>query len=246
VPDQPCTHSIPWLSPSVAGAYDALFGGLPDTEGPVAALAELAGGGPVLELGVGTGRVAIPLAARGIPVHGIDLSERMLEQLRAKPGGDRVSTSLGDFSEVPVDGEFALIYAATGTFFELPDQEAQVRCFRNVAARLAPGGRFALDGLIPDVVAAAEPVRVRETADGRPMLHLRRFSGATQQLVSEYVAFGTAGTEVVRVRFRYAWPGELDLMARLAGLELERRTAGWRGADFGAASKQHVSVYRRP
>ncbi|HEX4251316.1 MAG TPA: class I SAM-dependent methyltransferase [Pseudonocardia sp.] len=241
MPDQ----ALPWQSSRVADAYDAFFADLPDTDGPVRRLAELAGDGPALELGVGTGRVALPLAARGVAVHGIDLAEPMLEQLRAKPGAERVTTSVGDFSTIDVDGPFALVYAVTGTFFELPDQDAQLRCFRSVADRLVSGGRFALDGLIPDAVAAGEGVRVRDTADGRPMLHLRTFSGATQEMVSQYVVFGPAGTEVVRVRFRYAWPGELDLMARLAGLHLVERTTNWRGRAFGPNSKQHVSIYAR-
>jgi SAM-dependent methyltransferase len=231
---------------SVASSYDDWFGDLPDTDGPVQRLAELAGEGRALELGVGTGRVAVPLAARGVPVHGVDASEDMLAQLRAKAGGDRVTTSVADFSELAgvADG-FALVYAVTGTFFELPTQEAQLRCFRSVAERLAPGGRFALDGLLPDAVAAEQPVKVRETADGRPMLHLRQLHSAVQRLESQYLVFGAAGVEVVRVRFRYAWPGELDLMARLAGLRLVERTGNWRGAGYTPASKQHVSVYAR-
>jgi SAM-dependent methyltransferase len=236
-------HSSPWQSDGVAARYDDFFGGLPDTEGPVELLAELAGSGRALELGVGTGRVALPLAARGVPVHGIDASERMLEQLRGKPGAGAVTSSVGDFSRIDVPGPFAVVYAATGTFFELPSQEAQLACFRSVAAVLAPDGRFVLDGLLPDAVAGDQPVRPRETSSGAPMLHMRRFHSATQELVSDYVVFTGGGTEVVRVRFRYAWPGELDLMARLAGLRLVRRMGNWRGARFGPASRQHVSVY---
>lgn len=233
----------PWHDDRIAGCYDAFFADLPDTDGPVERLAQLAGGGRALELGVGTGRVALPLAARGVPVHGIDLAEPMLARLRAKPGAERLTLHLGDFSELPVEGPFELIYAVTATFFELPTQQAQVRCFRNAARLLAPGGRFAIDGLVPDAVLSSESVRLRETADGRPMLHTRRLHGATQELVSRYVVFGDGRTDVVRVRFRYAWPGELDLMARLAGLRLVERHGNWRGAPFRPDSRQHVSIY---
>ena len=235
-----------WHSDQVAASYDTYFGGVPDTEGPVQRLAELAGDGPVLELGVGTGRVAVPLAARGIAVHGIDASEQMLKQLRVKPGGDRVTASIADFSDFDLGTTFSLVYAATGTFFELPTQQAQLDCFQSVARALAPGGHFVIDGLIPDVVTGEQTTKVRETLDGRPMLHLREWRSAVQRLVSQYVVFGPNGTEVVRVEFRYAWPGELDLMAQLAGLRLVERTAGWRGRPFGPGSKQHVSVYGAP
>lgn len=233
----------PWHSAETAARYDDYFGELPDTDGPVRVLTELAGDGPALELGVGTGRLALPLAAQGVAVHGIDASEQMLAQLRGKPGAERVTASLGDFSAIDLPERFSLVYAVTGTFFELPTQEAQLSCFVSAASVLLPGGRFVIDGLLPDAAAGEAPVRPRETASGAPMLHLRRFHSATQELISDYVVFGPSGTDVVRVRFRYAWPGELDLMARIAGLRLERRMGNWRGARFGPGSRQHVSIY---
>ncbi len=232
---------------AIAQGYDTWFGDLPDTEGTVAVLAELARGGPALELGIGTGRVALPLAGRGIQVHGVDASEAMVARLRAKPGGDRVRVTIGDFSDVPVEGTFTLVYAVTGTFFELQSQEAQVRCFQNVARRLEPGGRFVLDGLLPDahVTAGDQGLRVLSGRDGQLVLNVRTLDRAEQRLVSQYVIISENGVDLVRVPFRYAWPGELDLMARLAGLRLVERMGNWRGAPFTAASRVHVSVYER-
>jgi SAM-dependent methyltransferase len=237
------SSSGPWQSATTAARYDDYFGDLPDTDGPVELLSRLAGDGTALELGVGTGRVAIPLAQRGVRVHGVDSSAGMLAQLRAKPGADAVTTSIGDFSRLDLPGRFDVVYAATGTFFELPTQQAQLDCFIASAAKLTEHGRFVIDGLLPDAVAGEQPVRTRETADGTPMLHMRRFHSATQELISHYVVFSQGGPDVVRVRFRYAWPGELDLMARIAGLRLVERLGNWRGARFGPGSRQHVSIY---
>lgn len=208
-------------------------------------LAELAGGGPVLELGVGTGRVALPLSSRGIPVHGIDASPAMVRQLRAKPGGQGIPVTIGDFSEVGVSYEFSLIYAATGTFFELPTQQAQLRCFANVARHLRPGGVFAFDALLPDV-HAQRGVEILQGAHGADVVRLRQWDSGAQRLISLYLICTSEGVRCMRVSFRYAWPGELDLMAQLAGLRLRERYRNWRGEPFTASSRTHVSVYERP
>jgi SAM-dependent methyltransferase len=229
----------------LAASYDSWFGNPSSTTDTVDRLAELAGDGPVLELGIGTGRVALPLARRGIPVHGIDASPAMIERLRAKPGGKSIPVTIGDFSEVEAGGEFSLIYAATGTFFELQTQQAQLRCFANVARQLRPGGVFVFDALLPD--RHTQPgVEILWGPDGRDMVRFRQWDSGTQRLVSLYLIFTKEGIRCVRVSFRYAWPGELDLMAHLAGLRLRERDQNWRGELFTASSRTHVSVYERP
>ncbi len=238
-------------SGETAAVYDAWFGGYLGGAPIVDRLVELAadgGPGPVLELGIGTGRVALPLAERGVEVHGVDSSEAMVAQLRAKPGGDAIPVTIGDFSEVPVDGPFALIFVAAGSFFELPSQEAQVRCFENVARRLRPGGLFAFDSLVPDAGrgAGGEDMRLIPTSDARLIVRFRKFDFVAQRYTSDYVVFEDGLARHMKVQFRYAWSGELDLMARMAGLRLRERVSGWRGEPFTTSSPSHVSVYERP
>jgi SAM-dependent methyltransferase len=234
-----------------ADVYDDWFGGYLGTVPVVDRLADLAaigGAGPVLELGIGTGRVALPLARRGIDVHGIDASQAMVAQLRAKPGGDRIPVTTGDFSEVFAAGPFALVFVVAGSFFELQTQEAQVRCFQNVARHLLPGGLFVLDALVPDVRRGVgeQDVRVIPSPAGRLMVRFRTFDPSEQRYSSDYLVVEAGVARHVKVDFRYAWPSELDLMARLAGLRLKWRTGSWRGEPFTASSPSHVSVYERP
>jgi SAM-dependent methyltransferase len=228
----------------LAAFYDSWFGDQSTTLDTVERLAELAGDGPVLELGIGTGRVALPLARRGIAVHGIDASPAMVEQLRTKAGGKSIPVAIGDFSEVEIGGEFSLIYAATGTFFELPTQHAQLRCFANVARHLRPGGVFVFDALLPDM-HAQRGVEILQ-GHGADVVRLRQWDSGAQRLVSLYLVCTDEGVRCMRVSFRYAWPGELDLMAQLAGLRLRERYRNWRGEPFTASSRTHVSVYERP
>jgi SAM-dependent methyltransferase len=233
-----------------ADVYDVWFGGYLGTAPAADRLAALAASvdpGPILELGIGTGRVALPLAELGLDVHGIDASPAMVAQLRAKPGGDRIPVVLGDFSEVAPDGEFALVYVVAGTFFELQSQEAQVRCFRNVARHLRPDGLFAMDALLPDASRSAgdQDIRMIPTDDDRLMVRFRNFDPAEQRYSSHYLVVHGGTARHVRVAFRYAWPSELDLMARLAGLRLRERTGTWRGEPFTSSSRSHVSVYER-
>ncbi|MDH3734304.1 MAG: class I SAM-dependent methyltransferase [Gemmatimonadota bacterium] len=211
-------------------------------------LTELAGGGPALELGIGTGRVALPLVERGIEVHGVDASPAMVERLRTKAGGEDVHVAIGDFADVPVDGSYALVFVVFNTFFGILDQESQVRCFENVSARLAPGGAFLIEAFVPDVTRFERGQRVSAShVDAhRIQLEVSQHDAAAQRTRTQHVVITDRGVELLPVQIRYAWPSELDLMARLAGLTLESRWDGWEKADFTADSPGHVSVWRKP
>ena len=229
----------------IAGVYDAMMTVLPDPADCADRLAELAGPGPALELGVGTGRVALPLAARGVEVHGIDASAAMVERLRAKPGGDAVTVTLGDFAGVPVEGSYPLVYVVFNTFFSLLTQDQQVGCFAAVAGRLAPGGAFVLTGFVPDPTLYSGGQSVRTTELGLDLVRLdaARHDPVAQRVDFQHVVLSGGGIRLYPGAVRYAWPSELDLMARLAGLRLRERWGGWRREPFGAASGGHVSVY---
>jgi SAM-dependent methyltransferase len=181
-------------------------------------------------------------------VHGLDGSEAMVAQLRAKPGSDQIPITMGDFRDVPVEGLFALIFVAAGSFFELPSQEAQVRCFENVARRLRPGGLFAFDVVVPEAGrgTGAEDMRLIPTTDHRLIMRFRKFDLVAQRYTSNYLVVEDGRARHMKVQFRYAWPSELDVMARMAGLRLKERSAGWQGEPFTASSPSHVSIYERP
>ena len=236
----------------IASVYDAWVEPIVGvkTEPAVAFLAELAGGGPALELGIGTGRVALPLAAQGVSVAGIDASEAMVSHLRAKPGGADIPVTIGDFGEVMVEGTFRLIYVVFNTFFVLLEQDHQVRCFRNVAARLGEDGVFVIEAFVPDPSLYDRGQRVSATRVevDRLALDASRIDVATQRITSMHLFVGSEGLAMWPVQLRYAWPSELDLMARLAGLELRERYASWAREPFTSSSGAHVSVYakRRP
>ena len=231
----------------VADVYDEWYR-LPDTEPECALLTELAGNGPALELGIGTGRIALPLAAAGVDVHGIESSPAMLEQLRAKPGGDAITVTIGDMADVPVDGTFTLVFVVFNTFFMLTSQEAQVRCFRNVAAHLRPGGRFLVRAFVPDTsrIERGQDLSVREVALDRVRLDATLYDSLQQRLDTTQVRIAADGVRFVHAKLRYAFPPELDLMAQMAGLELESRWGSFAGDPFTADSAFAVSVYRRP
>jgi SAM-dependent methyltransferase len=228
-----------------AEQYDDWFGFAAPTTETVELLHGLAGPAPVLELGIGTGRVALPLSARGVQVRGVEASREMAARLRAQPGGDRIQVTIGDFGEVPVDESFSLIYVAAGTFFELRTQEAQLGCFLNAARRLTPGGTFVLDALLPEALNSPElgNGRVVPTANGDLVVLYRRVARATQRYDSHYVITTDAGVRHVHVQFRYTGAGELDLMARIAGLRLRQRYGTWAATPFDDRSLYHVSVY---
>jgi SAM-dependent methyltransferase len=231
----------------LSDVYDKWHGEHPDTEATVEFLARLAGPGPVLELGPGTGRLAVPLIERGIEVHGIEASRRMAERMRAKPGGDRLRITIGDFADVGVDETFTLVFAAFNTFTNLFTEEDQVRCFANVARHLTANGSFVLEALVPsaDLVKAGHGVNVLQVDADNVVLGASTYDRVTQQLRMTYVVFDEKGVRLIPLHARFVWPAELDLMARLAGLHLKERWGGWRGEPFTADSKSQVSAYVR-
>ena len=230
----------------VADIYDRWHGDLPDTQHCAELLAELAGPGPALELAIGTGRVALPLAAAGVEVHGIDASERMVERLRAKPGGRDIPVTIGDFAEVAVEGRYRLVYLVFNTLFMLLSQDAQVICFTNVAARLSAGGVFVVEAFVPDLgrFTRGQAVSVGQLGLEGARLDLAIHDPVAQRIDSQIVLVGPECMRLQPTLLRYAWPSELDLMARLAGLHLRDRWAGWRREPFTAAAEKHVSVYQ--
>jgi SAM-dependent methyltransferase len=230
----------------VADVYDEWYKMPHDIETEAAFLEELAAGGRVLELGVGTGRIALPLAARGVDVHGIDASQAIVDAMRAKPGGSRIPVTIGDMADVPVDGQFGLVFVTFNTFFMLTSQESQVRCFQNVAAHLAPGGRFMLRAFVPDLsrIEAGQNISVREVGLDRVRIDATVYDAVTQSFDTTQVRLTEQGIRFVHAKMRYAFPPELDLMAQLAGLTLEARYGGFDKQPFTDASVWNVSVYR--
>ncbi|WP_381791945.1 class I SAM-dependent DNA methyltransferase [Streptomyces niveus] len=219
----------------------------PETLAPMAdLLAGLADGGRALELGIGTGRVALPLAERGVPVHGIDLSRAMVARMRDKPGGDAIDVTFGDFATTRVDGTFSVAYLVFNTIMNLTTQAAQVACFRNVADHLAPGGCFVIETMLPELrkLPAGQDVVPFHVSPTRWSFDI--YDVATQEMSSNYVEVVDGRGDYWSVPFRYVWPAELDLMAQLAGMRLRDRWEGWKGEPFTSESERHVSVWERP
>lgn len=227
----------------VAGVYDEWF---PDYDpNAIDALAELAHGGRALELGIGTGRFALPLSAKGIEVHGIDAAPSMISRLRAKPGSDRITATQGNFAEVAVEGQFELIYVVFNTLFALSSQAEQVRCFQNVAAHLAPGGCFVIEAFVPDLrrfTGGQVNWATRVTTD-LVELDVGNHDAAAQRVVSQKVVITDGKVRLYPIQIRYAWPSELDLMAQLAGLRLRERWSSWKRDSFTSESTKHISIY---
>ncbi|GAA2595701.1 class I SAM-dependent methyltransferase [Dactylosporangium fulvum] len=233
----------------VAAQYDESSADMSDpavVDPIVNTLVNLAGGGRVLELGIGTGRIALPLAARGVQVHGIDLSRAMVSRLRAKPGGESIGVTIGDFATARVDGGFSLAYIVFNTIMNLTTQEAQVACFRNVAAHLQPGGRFAVEVMVPDLRRLPPGQDVVPFHVSPTRWAYDHYDIATQTMTSNYVEVVNGRGGYRSIPFRYVWPAELDLMAQLAGLQLRHRWSGWTGEPFTNESAQHVSVWEKP
>jgi SAM-dependent methyltransferase len=234
------------FAPDAAAIYDDVPRG--DEDETVAFLAQLAGAGRALELAVGTGRIALPLAARGVPVDGIDISDAMVARLRDKPGGAAIAVTMGNFADVAVAGRYRLIYVVYNTLFNLLSQDEQVRCFENVAGHLADDGVFVVEAFVPtylhrlrdDQYVDAEAVAVDSV-----WLDVGRHDPVAQRLDESHVHLTDAGVRVYPIVTRYAWPSELDLMARIAGLRLRDRFGGWLGEPFDGRSARHVSVYGR-
>jgi SAM-dependent methyltransferase len=230
---------------AIADVYDDWYQGFFDVDQTVTVLADLAAGGRALELAIGTGRVAIPLAAQGVEVVGVDASERMVAKLRDKPGGGSIPVTIGDFSDVPVEGTFGLIYLVFTTLFALPTQGDQIRCLQRVAEHLEPGGRFLMDAFVPDLgrFRNQQTVTTERVEVDQVLLDVSRHDPVTQRIDSSHVLITPDGVRLFPLSIRYAWPAELDAMAMVAGLRLGHRWAGYDRSPFTAGSGRHVSVY---
>jgi SAM-dependent methyltransferase len=233
----------------VAARYDESSNEMfqPEVVGPtVDFLAGLAGDRRALELGIGTGRIALPLAARGVPVHGIELSKAMVARLRAKPGGEGIGVTIGDYTTARVDGTFRLAYLVFNTIMNLTSQDGQIAAFRNVAAHLEPGGRFVIEVGVPDLRRLPYGERYVIFDASETHWGIDEYDVATQGLVSHHFEVRGDRVEKSSGPFRYVWPSELDLMAQLAGLELRERWAGWEREPYVNDSTKHVSVWEKP
>lgn len=233
----------------VAAVYDEHSADMfdPAVVGPaVDMLAELAGDGRALEFAVGTGRIALPLAERGVRVVGIDSSEAMVARLREKPGAERVEAGVGDMATTRVDGDFSLVFLVFNTIFNLTTQDGQVACFENAAAHLESGGRFVIEARVPELQRLPLGQTVLPWRADPAGTSYYVYDVVTQRLSGQHYHLIDGRVDASPVEMRYAWPAELDLMARLAGLRLQDRWAGWRREPFTALSPAHVSVYEKP
>ena len=237
------TYTAETYGEHIAGIYDDWYSGF--DEATVDVLRDLAQGGRALELGIGTGRIALPLRQSGVEVHGIDASQAMVARMQAKPGGESIPVALGDFAGVDVEGEFSLIYVLFNTFFALLTQDDQVRCFENVARHLGADGAFLIEVFVPDLTRfrGGQDVRAASVGNDEVRLAVSQLNSVSQQVTSQHVALSEEGARLYPVKIRYAWPSELDLMARLAGLELRYRWDSWQRTPFTEQSGKHISVY---
>ncbi len=226
-------ESLPWMF-------------LPDVLDPtVDFLAELAGNGPALELGIGTGRVALPLIEKGISVQGIDLSPAMVERMRAKPGGEAVEVTIGDFATTQIEGDFSLAYLVFSTITNLTTEEAQIKCFANVAQHLEPSGRFVIENFIPALHRLHPGEKIVPIHVTPTRLHFDEYDVVNQTLVSHHYRVVEDQLEIISTPHRYVWPSELDLMARHAGMTLSERWATWTREPFTSTSPSHISVWEK-
>jgi len=237
-----------YFGASVARDYDALSADrfAPEAIEPVVArLAELAAGGRALEFAIGTGRIALPLAAAGVQVDGIELSRAMADELRRKPGGESIKVTIGDMASTRVDGTYSLVYLVFNTIANLTTQQEQVACFRNAAEHLAPGGFFVIEVGVPSLRRLPPGQNAVPFLITRERLGFDTFDPATQQTSSHHIIFRDGAAEYREIPFRYVWPSELDLMAQLAGMHAYARWSDWSGAPFTGESTQHVSVWQK-
>ena len=233
----------------VAAVYDEHSATMFDADvvGPaVETLAELAGDGAALEFAIGTGRIAIPLAERGVRVAGIDSSQAMLARLREKPGAERIEALVGDMAATRVDGEFSLVYLVFNTIFNLTTQDGQVACFENAASHLRSGGRFVIEARVPELQRLPLGQTVLPWRADPTGFSYYVYDVVTQRLGGQHYYLDDGRIEASPIELRYAWPAELDLMARLAGMRLEGRFANWLREPLTALSPAHVSVYVKP
>jgi SAM-dependent methyltransferase len=243
---QSALMSKDYFGEHVAGRYDESAADMFDpakVDPVVDFLAELASDGSALELGIGTGRIALPLAQRGIRVHGIDLSEAMVARLRAKSGADQIGVTIGDFATTTVEERFSVAYLVFNTIMNLTSQDEQVACFLNVAAHLQPGGCFVVEVGVPDLQRLPPGETVRPFTVTPTQLGFDEYDIAGQGLISHHYWMDDGRLETVSMPFRYVWPAELDLMARLAGMSLRERWSGWNRESFTSESRQHLSVW---
>jgi SAM-dependent methyltransferase len=234
---------------AVAARFDERYAHQADpavVDAIVAFLVDLAGAGAALELGIGTGRIALLLAQRGVSVHGIDLSEAMVARLRAKPGAEQVGVTVGDFAATTVERRFSLVYVVANTIMNLTTQDEQVTCFQNAAVQLEPNGCFVVEVLVPRLQRLPPGETFQPFAVGATHLGFDEYDVVSQGLVSHHYWIDDGKVEVIAPPFRYVWPSELDLMARLAGMTLRERWGGWKREPFTGDSDKHVSVWVKP
>ena len=226
----------------IAGVYDEFYAAYDEAQ--IDLLHELAGDGPALELGIGTGRIALPLRGRGVEVAGIDASPEMIARLRAKPGGDEIEVIEGSFARFELGRRFRLVFVVFNTLFALMTHEDQVSCFQSVADHLADGGRFLVEAFVPDLArfVAHQALRAIQVTEEQVQLDASRHDPVTQQITSQHVLLTEEGVRLYPVKIRYAFPSELDLMARLAGLARLHRWSSWDKQEFTAGSGMHISV----
>jgi len=242
-------HDDGYFDERIAARYDESDDeefGLEVIDQTVDFLADLAGSGRALEFGIGTGRIALPLARRGVQVRGIDMSEAMVARLRAKPGGDDIGVTIGDFATTTIEGSFSLVYLVFNTIMNLTTQEAQVACFRNGAAHLEPGGCFVIKVMVPGLRRLPPGETFQVFHGSETYWGIDEYDVANQGLISHHIEIGDGSVEVVSMPFRYAWPAEYDLMAQLAGMRSRERWSGWRREPFTSESRTHVSVWEKP
>ena len=231
----------------IAPRFDEVYEHLPHTDAAAGTLARLTGRGRALELGIGTGRIALRLAALGTEVHGVDLSDAMIAELRRKPGGPDIPVAMDDFADFSLDSRYEVVYVVFNTFFNLTSQDAQVRCFASAARHLTAGGVFVIEAFVPDHARLARDDNVVWDVYGDVVrVDVSQSNSRAQRVDARHIIISETGVEQFSVRIRYAWPSELDLMARLAGLRLKERWADWAGSSFTSQSPAHVSVYEKP
>ncbi|MFJ4680401.1 MULTISPECIES: class I SAM-dependent methyltransferase [Kitasatospora] len=238
-----------WNAQTYGSRWAEIYDGLPwpGPEQAVDFLAKLAGDGPVLELAIGTGRIAVPLVERGIEVHGIDSSEEMTEKLREKEGGAGIPVTKADISSFEVEQSYSLAFLVLNTIYALQTQEEQISCFSSAAAALEPGGHFVVEAFMPDPTRFRRNswTQVHDMGLDHVLIEADKHDPSTQQILEQHIHLKQGKVELFPAFLRYVWPSEMDLMARLAGLTLVERTGGWLGEPFNARSGNHVSVYRR-
>jgi SAM-dependent methyltransferase len=227
----------------IAGVYDQWYSEFDPAA--VQVLSELAHGGGALELGIGTGRIALPLLNSGVTVHGIDASESMVVKLGAKPGGEKIQVKMGNFADVPVDGQYSLIYVVFNTFYALLTQEEQIRCFQNVARHLSSDGVFVIEAFVPDLTRfiAGQTLRLTRIEENEVQVDASQIESDIQVITSQHMVLTEQGTHFYPVKIRYVWPSEMDLMARLCHLQLRERWSDWEKTRFSSESGKHISVY---